>query len=356
MKVGELCIGARVSDAKEGASMNAQPNQESGFSAMPSGATPVAPHRGWFARNWKWLVPAMLIIFLGLPLAILLSAFARIRSSDAAKESLLRAQSNPLLVQELGAPIEEGWLLAGSINVSGASGDANLAVPISGPKAKGKIYVAAHKSAGVWSYSVMEAAIDGSDQKINLLSVVTPRAEAPPTPKGPPMQPPQETPPVEAQTIPAASPLANPPASSPLTAPPAAEQAGVIQTQETNEEGVVGELIECRRSQGVLNIKVRFRNTSGKPAHLTFTHWNATALDHPKYYVTAGNKKYFMLADADGTVLSSNSAGNGVEANLDPGKTYLWWAKYPAPPAEVTKINLMMPITSPFEDAPIIDE
>jgi hypothetical protein len=41
---------------------------------------------------------------------------------------------------------------------------------------------------------------------------------------------------------------------------------------------------------------------------------------------------------------------------LDPGKTYLWWAKYPAPPAEVKKINFMMPITSPFEDVPITDK
>ena len=51
---------------------------------------------------------------------------------------------------------------------------------------------------------------------------------------------------------------------SAFAAPPAAEQAGVIQTQETNEEGVVGELIECRRSEGVLTIKIRFRNNLDK--------------------------------------------------------------------------------------------
>jgi len=117
----------------------------------------------------------------------------------------------------------------------------------------------------------------------------------------------------------------------------------------------VGELIECRRSAGVLNVKVRFRNTSDKPAQVTFTHWNDGS-DNPKFYVTAQNKKYFLLTDADGTVLSSNSTGNGVAANLDPGKTYLWWAKYPAPPAEIAKINLMMPVTPPFEDVPITDK
>jgi len=338
--------------------MNAQPNQISSLSVVPPGATPVAPprRRGWFARNWKWFVPALLIVLVVFPIAILGSVFAAIRSSDAAKESLLRAQSNPLVVQELGAPIEEGWLVAGNINVSGTSGDADLAVPISGPKAKGKIYVIAHKSAGVWSYSVMTAAIDGSDQRINLLSEVMPRAEVAP-PQGAPVQPPQGTSPVETTqaTSPASQPV-DPPASSTGTAPPAAAPADVIQTQETNEEGVVGELIECRRFAGVLNIKVRFRNTSDKRGNLTFTNWNATALDNPKFYVTAGNKKYFMLADADGTVLSSNSSGNGVDASLDPGKTYLWWAKYPAPPAEIKKINFMMPVASPFEDVPITDK
>jgi hypothetical protein len=144
---------------------------------------------------------------------------------------------------------------------------------------------------------------------------------------------------------------------SAFAAPPAAEPAGVIQTQETNEEGVVGELIECRRSEGVLTIKVRFRNTSNKPGHLLFIHAHDDN-DFPKFYVTAGNKKYFMLKDTDGTVLSTNSIGSGgvVETDLDPGKTYLWWGKYPAPPAEVKKINFMMPVTPPFEDVPITDK
>lgn len=155
---------------------------------------------------------------------------------------------------------------------------------------------------------------------------------------------------------PASQPAAPAPASAAPLAPSAAEQSSVIQTQDTSVEGVVGELIECQRSEGVLTVKVRFRNTSSKPESLTFTHWNATGQDNPKFYVTAGNKKYFMLADADGTVLSTNSTGNGVSADLDAGKTYQWWAKYPAPSAEAKKVNFMTPLTAPFEDVPITDK
>lgn len=140
-----------------------------------------------------------------------------------------------------------------------------------------------------------------------------------------------------------------------FAAMPAAEQASVIQTQETNQEGLVAELTECRRSEGVLTIKVRFRNTSTKPSHLRFTNWNAPG-DNEKFYVTADKKKYFMLKDSEGTYLSSNSASNPAELNLEPGQTFLWWAKYPAPSADVKKINFMMPVTPPFEDVPITDK
>src|ERR1035441_10955255 len=54
------------------------------------------------------------------------------------------------------------------------------------------------------------------------------------------------------------------PLGSIFAAMPAAEQVGVIQTQETTYPGVVAEFTECRRKEGVLNIRVRFRNTSDK--------------------------------------------------------------------------------------------
>jgi hypothetical protein len=332
--------------------MNTQPNQMLSSAAVTPGATPAAARKGWFSRNWKWLVPTVLILFFVLPLLLIGSIFAAMKNSDVAKECLLRAQNNALVVERLGTPIEEGWMVSGSINTSMASGDADLAVPISGPKGKGKVYVTARKAAGVWDYQAMEVAIEGNDQRINLLTDVAAGADLPATPPVPQLQPLHETP--VGETQPASQP-ANPPVPTPATAPAAAGQAGVIQTQETNQEGLLGELTECRRSEGVLTIKVRFRNTSTKRAHLTFTQWNASG-DNEKFYVTAGNKKYFMLKDSEGTYLSSNSASNPAELNLEPGQTFLWWGKYPAPSADVKKINFMMPVTPPFESVPITDK
>jgi len=137
---------------------------------------------------------------------------------------------------------------------------------------------------------------------------------------------------------------------------PAAQASDVIQTQDANVDGVAAEITQCQRSEGVLTIKVRFRNNADKERHIEFTHWNAAASDNAKFYVTAGNKKYFLLADADGTVLSTNANGNGVDAHVDPGKTTIWWGKFGAPPADVKKINFMMPVSTPFEAVPITDK
>jgi Cytochrome oxidase complex assembly protein 1 len=323
--------------------MNTQPNQMLSSAAMTPGAPPVATRKGWFSRNWKWLVPTVLILFFVLPLMLIGSIFAAMKNSDAAKECLLRAQNNALVVERLGTPIEEGWLVSGSINTSTTSGDADLAVPISGPKGKGKVYVTAHKAAGAWDYQGMEVAIEGSDQRINLLSNVTPGAEFPATPPAPQLQPLHETP--AGETQPASQP-ANPPAPTPAAAPTAAGQAGVIQTQETTYPGVIAEFTECRRKEGVLNIKVRFRNTSDKQVLLA-----VFRNDKEKYYVTAKNKKYFILKDSEGAYVAEDF-GDWVPA----GGSHTWWAKYPAPPADIKKITLLTQITTPFEDVPITDQ
>ena len=319
--------------------MSTQPNQMGHPAAAYSAATPTAARRGWFSRNWKWFVPLILIVIVGLPVALIGSVFAAMKNSDAAKESVLKAQGNPRVAQKLGTPIKEGWLVSGSINTSTTSGDADLAVPISGSKGQAKIYVTANKATGTWNYSVMEVAIEGSNERINLLSDVTAGSESPTPPPVAPMQP-------------ASQPTEQP--AAPAAEPPATGQAGIIQSQETNTGGLVAELTECRRHEGVLTIKVRFRNTSNKTAKLDLSHYN-DGNDFSKYYVTGGNKKYFILKDTEGVYMSSLSASNGVSLNLDSGQTSLWWAKYPAPSPDVKKLNLVTPVTPPFEDIPITD-
>jgi len=130
----------------------------------------------------------------------------------------------------------------------------------------------------------------------------------------------------------------------------------IIQSQDTNIPGVVGELIQCKRSGGVLSVKIRFHNTSGTPVNFFVL---GTNVSYEKFYVTAASKKYFILKDSDGTYLAPGSDYScgmpGVCEKLAAGQSNIWWAKFPAPSADVTKVGLFTPVTPPFDDIPITD-
>lgn len=136
------------------------------------------PRPSWWSRNWKWAVPVGclggLVIFVsGIVLFVFLvysGVTAAIRSSDAYQEGMARAQAHPELKAALGEPMESGFWVSGNINVSGPSGNANLSIPISGPKGSGTLYVVGTRSAGRWQYSTMEVEVPGRPSRVNLLA------------------------------------------------------------------------------------------------------------------------------------------------------------------------------------------
>ena len=134
---------------------------------------PLAPRPNWWKRNWNWFVPvgclSMLVLFVAFVVSIALIVFSAMKSTDVYKAALARARAHPSVIEALGSPIKEGFLVSGNTNVNGASGEANLAIPVSGPKGKGTIYVAAKKSLGRWDYSGLVLEIANTHQRIDLL-------------------------------------------------------------------------------------------------------------------------------------------------------------------------------------------
>ncbi len=134
--------------------------------------------KNWWDRNWKWFVPvaclASLVVLIGFIALIMSFVFGAMKSSDAFKQALTMAKSNPKIESVLGSPIQEGYFITGSIKVYGASGDAQMAIPISGPKGSGTIYLEATKSAGEWSYSKLVVQIEQTNELIDILDVQTP--------------------------------------------------------------------------------------------------------------------------------------------------------------------------------------
>jgi hypothetical protein len=141
-------------------------------------AVPLAPRSNWWKRNWTWFVPvgclSMLVLLGVFVISIALIVFSAMKSTDVYKNALARAQAHPSVIEALGSPIKEGFLVSGNTDVNGASGEANLSIPISGPNGKGTIYVAANKSLGQWNYSGLIVEISKTHQRINLLQSPVP--------------------------------------------------------------------------------------------------------------------------------------------------------------------------------------
>lgn len=128
----------------------------------------------WFGRNWIWVLPLgcvttllALVAFVAGLIALLFGAMTR---SDVYQHALEAARSSPAVIEALGEPIESGWYLTGNIHVSGSSGEADIAIPISGPEGKGTVYAVATKSAGEWEYERLEVELGEGGERIDLRS------------------------------------------------------------------------------------------------------------------------------------------------------------------------------------------
>lgn len=135
------------------------------------------PQPSWWSRNWKWAAPVGCLVLLlpsllltGFVGGILAIVFGSLKSSDAYRQAYQLARTHPAVVEALGQPVEDGLFMGGSISVTGPSGSADISIPLHGPKGKGTLYVVATKSAGRWQYRTLEVAVDGRDDRIDLLA------------------------------------------------------------------------------------------------------------------------------------------------------------------------------------------
>ena len=130
------------------------------------------PERTWWQRNFKWVILvvalAAILMFAGFVFAIFKFATGMIRSSEPYSLSLSRAQAHPDVVAALGTPIEPGWLPQGSIKIENRSGNADLGIPITGPRGEATISVVATRRAGEWRYELMQ--VKAGSETIELLT------------------------------------------------------------------------------------------------------------------------------------------------------------------------------------------
>ncbi len=111
----------------------------------------------------------MILLAVGFFVLLFVLVFSAMKSSDAYKEALQRAQTNPAVIEALGTPIKDGLFVSGTTKVENGVGEADLSIPVNGPKGSGTIYALATKSGGNWIYTKLEVEIKGSGARIDLL-------------------------------------------------------------------------------------------------------------------------------------------------------------------------------------------
>ena len=112
------------------------------------------------------LLPVLLMG--GCALMVFFFATGIMKQSDAYKVALARAQPNSAVIEAIGSPISQTGIVSGNSNVNGPTGEANLSIPLSGPKGKATLYVEAKKSADLWMFQTMVVKIERTGERIHL--------------------------------------------------------------------------------------------------------------------------------------------------------------------------------------------
>jgi hypothetical protein len=148
------------------------------MSTPPYPLNPEPMQKSWLERRPLWKIPLgclTLLLLIGVSVLVLLTVVtASFRNSDVYKLALAKASENSQVRELIGEPIRPGWLISGQMNVSGSTGNANLLIPVSGPRGKGAIRAVARKSAGVWLFTCLQFTIEGQPASIDLLSTQSP--------------------------------------------------------------------------------------------------------------------------------------------------------------------------------------
>ncbi len=138
--------------------------------------------KGWFSRNWKWIVGlvagATLLSCLcvaavtGITGVGILGAFSMIKANPVYQEALQTVQSDSRAQEMLGTPITAGWMISGQISETGPTGTADFSIPVSGPNGSGRVDVVAKKINGKWTITLLQLVMDGSFERLLIIGEV----------------------------------------------------------------------------------------------------------------------------------------------------------------------------------------
>jgi Fungal protein of unknown function (DUF1783). len=117
-------------------------------------APPPPPPKKSGCLKWGLIGCGSALVLFGIFIVVIIVVVVGgMKSSDAYKEALQRAQNDPAVIAALGKPIEAGFVVWGSAKFDSSGEHKTLDFPISGPKGKAAVHLVATKSGTKWEYS-----------------------------------------------------------------------------------------------------------------------------------------------------------------------------------------------------------
>ena len=128
----------------------------------------------------------------------------------------------------------------------------------------------------------------------------------------------------------------------------AQKPADALDSVDAEWSGVQTDLLEVKRmTDNTVRVRWRWRNTGTKAVHLFSSDEARNALKVDSYLIDPANKKkHLAVTDSSGKVIGTALG----YLDLEPKGAISVWAKFPAPPAGVDKITVVIAKTPPFED------
>ena len=128
----------------------------------------------WWKRNWKWAVPVggcltLIVLLVVFVTSVFFGVSSMFKESTPYQDAKTQAEQHPLVMEHIGTPIETDGMMSGNISFSNNDGEANITMPVKGPKGEGQIVVVGTKTNGIWTYTEMSVTIDSTEQTIDLL-------------------------------------------------------------------------------------------------------------------------------------------------------------------------------------------
>ncbi|MGH9776393.1 MAG: cytochrome c oxidase assembly factor Coa1 family protein [Candidatus Acidiferrales bacterium] len=127
----------------------------------------------WWSQNWKLTILAGLAALAVLSIAmagiVYSVAVMSFRATDVYRMTMAQVRANPVVLAQIGQPLRVGWHLRYQIRTDSSEGDADFAIPISGPRGSGTVHAVAQRREGKWNFESLMLEVSGQPNQYNLL-------------------------------------------------------------------------------------------------------------------------------------------------------------------------------------------